>query len=402
MDTADEMKEILIRGGLVIDGTGGPPIDKGAILIEGQRIIGVGKEEEFREKADIQVLDCSDQTLLPGLIDCHNHLSLDPTLDNYLYRMNDSIPELTLRATTTMAVDLQSGVTTSRCLGDKGFLDVECKKAVNSGLVPGPRLLIATRGIRALHGHGFVGYPFGGIEQIRTVVRENLAAGADLIKIYITGTLRGSKGIPSYFSKEEIQAAVDEAHRLGIPVATHCIGGIGFEWAIETGIDTIEHGYFLTDREINLLVKSDKWLVMTPSIFFTDARIQTLPTNLIDGHLHQRDEVAQQMRAGIKAGIKFAVGTDGMHGGLAQEIQYLVDFGATPNQALMAATYHAAKVCGLEKSIGTLEIGKFGDIIGVKGNPLEDIGALKRVKTVVSRGEIKYRADHINIDTKRN
>ena len=386
------MGKILLKGGLVIDGTGGPPIDKGAILIEGQRIIGVGKEEEVSEKADVHVLDCRDQTLLPGLIDCHNHLSLDPTLDNYLYRMNDSIPELTLRAATTMAVDLQSGVTTSRCLGDKGFLDIECKKAVHSGLVPGPRLLIATRGIRALHGHGFVGYPFGGVEQIRTVVRENLAAGADLIKIYITGTLRGPKGIPSFFSKEEIQAAVDEAHRVGIPVATHCIGGIGLEWALETGIDTIEHGYFLTDKEIDLLAKSDSWLVMTPSIFFTDARIRTLPPHLIEGHLQHRDEVGQRMKAAVKAGVKFAVGTDGMHGGLAQEVQYLVDFGATPNQALMAATCHAAKVCGLEESIGTLEPGKFGDIIGVEGNPLEDIGSLKRVKTVISRGRIKYQA----------
>jgi len=377
----------------VIDGTGGPPIEKGAILIEGQRIIRVGKEEEFREKTGVPVLDCSDQTLLPGLIDCHNHLSLDPTLDNYLYRMNDSIPELTLRATTTMAVDLQSGVTTSRCLGDKGFLDVECKKAVDSGLVRGPRLLIATRGIRALHGHGFVGYAFGGVEEIRTAVRENLAAGADVIKIFITGTLRGSKEIPSFFSKEEIQAAVDEAHRVGIPVATHCIGGIGFEWALETGIDTIEHGYFLTDKEIDLLAESGRWLVMTPSIFFTDARIKTLPTGLIDGHLHQRDEVAQRMRAAIKAGIKFAVGTDGMHGGLAQEIKYLVDFGATTNQALMAATCNAARACGLEESIGTLEPGKYGDVIGVKGNPLEDIGALKRVKTVVSMGEIKCQAN---------
>ncbi len=386
------MGKTLVRGGLVIDGTGGPPIDKGAILIEGQHIIGVGKEAAFREKADVHVLDCSDQTLLPGLIDCHNHLSLDPTLENYLYRMNDSIPELTLRATATMAVDLRSGVTTSRCLGDKGFLDVECKKAVNSGLVPGPRLLVATRGVRALHGHGFVGYPFSGVEQIRTAVRENLAAGADVIKLFITGTLRDPKGIPSYFSKEEIQAAVDEAHRLGVPVATHCIGGIGLKWALETGIDTIEHGYFLTDKEIDLLAKSESWLVMTPSIFFTDARIRTLPPHLVEGHLQQRDEVAQRMRAAIKAGIKFAVGTDGMHGGLAQEIQYLVDFWATPSQALMAATCHAAKVCGLEGSIGTLEPGKFCDIIGVKGNPLEDIGALKKVKTVVSMGEIKYQA----------
>jgi imidazolonepropionase-like amidohydrolase len=387
------VEKTLIRGGLVIDGTGGPPIDKGVILIEGQRIIAVGKEGDLRGKADAHVLDCSDQTLLPGLIDCHNHLSLDPTLENYLYRMNDSIPELTLRATTTMAVDIRSGVTTSRCLGDKGFLDVECKKAVAEGRIEGPRLLVATRGIRALHGHGFVGYPFSGVEQIRTAVRENLAAGADLIKIYITGTLRGPKGIPSYFSKEEIQVAVDEAHRLGVPVATHCIGGIGLEWALETGIDTIEHGYFLTDKEIDLLAKSNSWLVMTPSIFFTDARIRTLPPHLIDGHLRQRDEVAQRMRDAIRAGVKFAVGTDGMHGGLAQEIKYLVDFGATPIQALMAATFHAATVCGLKETIGTLEAGKYADIIGVKGNPLEDIGALKRVKTVVLMGEIKHQAN---------
>ncbi len=384
------MGKTLIRGELVIDGTGGPPIDKGAILIEGQRIIEVGKEEELREKADARVLECSDQTLLPGLIDCHNHLSLDPRLENYLYRMTDPIPALTLRACETMKVDLRSGVTTSRCLGDKGFLDVECKKAVTDGMTEGPRLLVATRGIRAFHGHGFVGYPFGGIDQIQSVVRENLSAGADLIKIYITGTLRGPKGIPSYFSKEEIQTAVDEAHRVGIPVATHCIGGIGFEWALETGIDVIEHGYFLTDRDIDLLVKSGKWLVMTPSIFFTDTRIQNLPTNLMGGHFQQRDEVAQRMRAAMKAGVKFAVGTDGMHGGLAQELQYLVDFGATPGQALTAATSHAAKVCGLEDSIGTLEPGKFGDLIGVKGNPLEDIGALKRVETVISRGAIKH------------
>ena len=384
------MGKTLVRGGSVIDGTGAPPIDKGVILIEGQRIIAIGKEEEFGEKADVHLLDCSDQTLLPGLIDCHNHLSLDPTLENYLYRMNDSIPELTLRATTTMAVDLRSGVTTSRCLGDKGFLDVECKKAVHSGLVPGPRLLVATRGVRALHGHGFVGYPFSGVEQVRTAVRENLSAGADLIKIFITGTLRGPKGIPSYFSKEEIQTAVDEAHRVGIPVATHCIGGIGFEWALESGIDVIEHGYFLADREIDLLAKSECWLVMTPSIFFTDARIQTLPPHLVEGHLRQRGEVAQRMRAAIKAGVRFAVGTDGMHGGLAQEVQYLVDFGASTSQALKAATYNAARVCRLEDSVGTLEPGKFADIVGVKGDPLEDIGALKRVQTVVSGGEIKH------------
>jgi imidazolonepropionase-like amidohydrolase len=390
MEIGEDLKKTLIKGKLVIDGMGNPPIERGALLVEDERILKVGKEEEFKGEVNIHVLDCGDQTLLPGLIDCHNHLSLDPRLENYLHRMADPIPALTLRACESMKRDLRSGVTTSRCLGDKGFLDVECKKAVSEGRIEGPRLLVATRGIRALHGHGFVGYPFSGIEQIRTAVRENLAAEADVIKIFITGTLRDTKGIPSYFSKEEIQVVVDEAHRVGIPVATHCIGGVGLEWALETGIDTIEHGYFLTNREIDLLVKSDSWLVMTPSIFFTDARIRTLPPPLIEGHLQQREEVGQRMKAAIKAGVKFAVGTDGMHGDLAQEIQYLVDFGATPSQALMAATRHAARVCRLEEDIGILKPGKFGDIIGVKGNPLEDIGALKRVRTVISGGRIKY------------
>jgi imidazolonepropionase-like amidohydrolase len=388
------MKETLIKGRLVIDGTGNPPIERGAILVEEERILKVGKEKGFEGREDLHVLDCGGQTLLPGLIDCHNHLSLDPRLENYLYRMNDPIPTLTLKACETLRIDLRSGVTTSRCLGDKGFLDVECKKAVEEDRVEGPRLLVATRGIRALHGHGFVGYPFSGVDQIRTVVRENLAAGADLIKIYITGTLRGSQGFPSYFSKEEIVTAVDEAHRVGVPVATHCIGGIGLEWALEAGIDVIEHGYFMTDREIDLLIQSDRWLVMTPSIFFADERIRTLPPHLIEGHLRQREEVGQRMRAAIQAGVKIAVGTDGMHGGLAQEIQYLVDSGAAPSQALMAATVHASRVCGLEDSIGTLQPGKEADIIGVKGNPLEDIGALRRVETVISRGRIRYLSDH--------
>jgi len=384
------MNLILIRGKIILNGLDSPPIEDGVILIEEERIKAIGRKNEIKTEGITTEIDCEDQTLLPGLIDCHNHLSLDATLDNYLYRMRDSIPELTLRAVNTMLVDLKSGVTTSRCLGDKGFLDVECKKAVHSNLILGPHLIVATRGIRALHGHGFVGYPFGGIEQIRTGIRENIAAGADLIKIFITGTLRNPKGIPSYLSKEEIQNAVDEAHRLSIPVAAHCIGGVGLEWALEAGVDTIEHGYFLTDREIELLIKFNRWLVMTPSVFLYEARIKNLPPNLIEGHLDQREEVIERMQTIIKAGVNLAAGTDGMHGGLAQELQYLVSLGLTTNQAIRVGTYQGAKLCGLEASIGSLEPGKFADIIGVVGNPLENIEALRNVKTVISRGRVVY------------
>jgi imidazolonepropionase-like amidohydrolase len=382
------MQTTLIKGARLIDGTGGPAVEPAVLLITEGVIEAVGAEAAARAAETSEVWDFGDQTLLPGLIDCHNHLSLDPTLDNYLYRMNDPLPELTIRAVNSMKVDLMAGVTTSRCLGDKGFLDIACRKASVAGTLLGPRLLVATRGIRAPHGHGFVGYPFSGVEQIRSAVRENLQAGANLIKVYITGTLRGPRQILHFYSREEIQTAVDEAHRVGVPVATHCIGGPGLKQALETGIDVIEHGYFVTDEEIELLKKYDRWLVMTPSIFFTDARIRTLPPDLIDGHLRQREEVRQRLGAAIQAGVKYAVGTDGMHGGLAREISYLVELGATPAAALQAATADAAKVCGLGDRVGTLQKGKLADCIGVEGNPLEDPDSLERVRTVILEGRL--------------
>ena len=383
------MKRLIVSAGLLIDGTGGLPIEGGAVLIDGERIISVGKAEEIGPEPEADMVDCGDEVLIPGLIDCHNHLSMDPTMENYLYRLNDSDAAQALRASANMAVDLRAGVTTARCLGDKNFLDVECKKAVESGLLTGPRLIVATRGIRATHGHGFAGYPFDGPDQIRCAVRENLKAGADLIKFYVTGTLRGSGEIHSYFSKEEISVIVQEAHRAGVRTAVHCIGGIGLEWCIEAGVDSIEHGYFMTDREIDLLAQSDSYLDLTPSPFLTEARIRTLPHELIDAHLNEQDKARKRMAAAIKGGVKFAVGTDGMHGGLAQEIEYLVELGAPASEALMAATRYAALVCGLEESIGTLKPGKIADIIGVKGNPLEDIRTLGRVGTVISKGKVK-------------
>ncbi len=383
------MAKMLIKGAKVIDVAGRPPIDGGAVLIEGDKISAVGKATDFTVDVDTEVIDCSDQVMMPGLIDCHNHLSLDTSLKDHLLRMNDPIPELTLRALETMKRDLLSGVTTLRCCGDKEFLDIACKKGVEDGRFQGPRLRVATRGIRALHGHGFVGYPFDGLEPIRTAVRQNLAAGADLIKIYITGTLKGGGQIPSFLTKSEINLAVQEARRLGVRSATHCIGGQGLDWALEIGIDSIEHGYFITDEQIDRMTHSKSWLVMTPSPFFAEDRIDTLHTEeLKDGFRRERDLAAERMGAAIRGGIKFAVGTDGRHGGMAQEAKYLVEMGASAEEVLIAATQNGAIVCGLEDRVGTLEPGKLADIIGVKGNPLNDILALENVETIIQGGRI--------------
>ena len=379
----------LIRGKMVIDGTDRPPIDQGVVLVDEGKIVSVGKEPEIAAPPDTETIDCADQILLPGLIDCHNHLSLNTTLDNYLYRMNDSIPELTLRAIESMAEDLSAGVTTSRCCGDREYLDIVCREAVESGRLNGPRLLVAGKGIRAIHGHGFVGYPFDGLEPIRTAVRENLKAGVDLIKLYITGTVKGSGNMPAYLSKSEVSLAVAEARRLGVKSATHCIGGIGMDWAIDLGIDSIEHGYYMSEEQIDRMAQSESWLVMTPSPFFAEERLKTLPPQLVDNFRKEQDAVAERLTAAINGGVKYAVGTDGMHGGLADEMELLVQFGATNEEALMAATINGAKVCGRKSLIGTIEPGKSADIIGVESNPLDDIGALKQVRTVVLKGEIK-------------
>jgi len=326
--------------------------------------------------------------LIPGMIDCHNHVSMDPTQENWPAHLHDGDIEQTLRAAKNLAVDLKSGVTTARCLGDRNFLDVLCKKAIESGQLSGPRLVVATRGIRATHGHGMVGYPFDGLDSVRRAVRENVKAGADVIKLFITGTVRTGPVLPCFPSAEEISTAIEEAHRAGLPAAAHCIGGPGFDVCLSAGLDCFEHGYFLTEPQIESLVKSNRWLDLTPSPFFTEERIRTLPADLADAFHKDRDEVARTMGLLIRSGIKFGAGTDGMHGGLAKEAEYLVEFGASEAQALAAVTGNAAAILGLGGSLGTLEPGKMADLVGLSGNPLEDIRALAKVRTVISRGTL--------------
>ena len=379
---------MLLKGRALHDGDDCLRGEPAAVLIEGERILALGKRAVESAPSGVKVLDCPGQTLMPGMIDCHNHLSLDPALPDYLLRMRDSVPELTLRAVRTMRLDLYSGVTTSRCLGDKEFLDIYCKKAQAQGLLTGPRLVVATRGLRARHGHGFVGYPIDGPHNVRTAVRENISAGADLIKIYLTGSLQGPKGLPHTFGKAEVTVLVDEAHRAGLPVSTHCIGGPGLDLALECGIDVIEHGYFITPRQVETVAAGSSRMVLTPSIFFGDARLDTLHGGLKEQHLAQRDQVAKAMELVVASGIRWTVGTDAMHGRLADELMYLQGFGAGPADLLAGVTTRAAELLGLSGQTGRLKAGMLADVIGVEGDPMDDLSALKRVCTVVQSGRL--------------
>jgi imidazolonepropionase-like amidohydrolase len=371
----------------LIDGTGKPPIEDAAVCTEGDRILSMGKRQDFGSDFDGQKIDMGGQTLLPGLVDCHSHLCLDASIPNWPAKFDVGDIELTLRAVRSLAADLEAGITTARCLGDRSFIDVHCKQAIESGALPGPSLVIATRGIRATHGHGLIGYPFDGVDTVRHVVRENIKAGADLIKLFVTGTVPADP-ITCYPSPEEIKAAIEEAHRAGLPVTAHCIGGSGFDLCLELGIDCLEHGYFLTEKQIERLAGSETWLVLTPSPYLSGEWQSTLPQPLAAGFQSGREAASRSMAAILRSGARYAVGTDGLHGRLGQDIGYLVELGATPADALAAANSRAAKVCGRAQQVGTLEPGKFADMIGVAGNPLTDISSVNRVRTVVAHGKI--------------
>lgn len=379
---------IIHKADYVWDGVNDKVLPNGAVLTEGGRIRAVGLFSEISSASHATISEWPGSTLLPGLIDSHTHLSMDGSLENYLDHMADSVPVLTLRATAMMKKDLMSGVTSCRCLGDREFLDVACREAVEKGEVVGPRLLIATRGIRAPEGHGFVGYPFKGKEEIKKAIHENITRGADLIKIYITGTLKGTGGLPAYLTREEIKMAIDESHNAGIPVAAHCVGGPGLDWAIEFGLDTIEHAYQITSEQVERLARSNTSLVLTPGAVLAEERVKRLPKSLIQGHVLEREQMFASMALTVDAKIAFGVGTDGTHGDLARDIRYLSELGATNLKTLKAATSHGAKVCGIEDETGSLEKGKYADMIAVEGNPLEDLAALKKVIAVISKGKL--------------
>jgi imidazolonepropionase-like amidohydrolase len=358
-----------------------------AVVIEGGRIKDVLPRSALNDNLSHDIIDLKHSTLMPGMIDSHTHLSMDPTMDNYLDHMEDSVTILTRRAENMMKKDLMSGITACRCLGDKSFLDIACRTSVEEDKLQGPRLLVAGKGIRSPDGHGFVGYPFDGLSSMQQAVKENISRGVDLIKFYITGTLKSDGHIPSYLSRQEIQGVIEEAHKGGRKTASHCVGGIGLDWALDAGLDSLEHAYHISEGQIEKLSKSKTWPVLTPSPILMDERIDHLPLELIPGHKKEKEEIMQNMTALISSGISFAVGSDGMHAELSREIEYLVEMGASNVAALRAATIHGAIVAGIDKDTGSLEKGKKADLIVVSGNPMKNVKALKKLKAVMKEGE---------------
>ena len=381
---------VAVHGDQLIDATGADPIPDGMVLIEGARIREAGRASKLRLPAGSPVVEAGG-TLLPGFVNAHTHCSIIPGLGDQTGQMRQGPLPSVLRAVGNMRRELRAGTTTARIMGEEHHLDVELRRAIDAGLIPGPRLLCCGIHLTASHGHGRALTTTDGVEGLRQRVRQNVAAGCEWIKLFITGGVSSvGAALEAYtYTREEIRAACEEAHRAGRGVAAHAHGGPGIRVALEEGVDTIEHGALLSDDDVELLKALGRFLVCTFAILYHPDGIERTDRHnaaIWEKVVSLREQEAVRFRRILASGVRYAAGTDSMHGLMWFEMATLVRFGADPMDALRAGTAWAAQACRVGEQVGTLEAGKTADILAVDGDPLRDIEALARPTLVIQGG----------------
>jgi imidazolonepropionase-like amidohydrolase len=388
---------ITIVGARVFDATTGGTADTNVTIHD-------GLIHEIGQEPGDSVIDGAGATLLPGLIDCHTHLCATATPDIIAQMTGDSPTRAALHGARNARAHLDAGVTTVRDCGALGGVAIELARAIDDGLVEGSRVQAAGLVITMTGGHGhFLGREVDGVDEVRKATRQAVKDGAGFIKVMSTGGLLtpGVTAGRTAFAFEELKVLVDEAHHAGLRVATHAIGNEGIKNALRAGVDSVEHGFYLDDEAIELLLaRDDVYLVPTLAG--------------VEGALAHGDELAPWLRAKSQAvvedraasfrrahaaGVRFAAGTDAgtpfnAHGGLPEEIALMAEIGLSPAEALIAATRHAAGNLGLADRIGTIEVGKVADLLLVEGDPLADLGALRKVRQVIQAGVPRRPAEH--------
>ena len=387
------MKQI-ITARTVLAGSELEEIQNGAVVVEDGKGVKVVPAEQLTEedRAQAECIAFEDETVLPGLIEGHNHLSIDARKSNHLEILGTATEcKLTLLAEEGLYDDLLSGVTTVRCMGEKHDLDLKLKKEIDAGNLVGPDILPAGVGMKGSNGSGYIGAPHSGVEEFRRTARSNVAKGVKLLKIFTTPGVFSTEQdfIPSFLSAEEIRTVVEEAHRLHLPVAAHCIGGQALRDCVEQGVDVIEHAYCASKEDIELLkAHPDCWVDLTTGIYLDPDREQYLSENNARNVRAGREIVRECVGNLVRAGIHFALGTDANHGLLWKEVVYTVELGASKRDALKGVTSNAAYISRLSGKKGELTAGADADIIAVKGNPLEDPAVLADVSFVMKKGVV--------------
>ena len=396
-------------GANLIDGTGRPVVNDAAVLINGDRIEAVGPKAAVTLPPATDVVGVSGMTLMPGLIDCHDHLASKGYDLPSRWGLNEPISLQHLRTAYVLAQTLAAGYT---CVRDAGGLDAGFKMAVEEGLYPGPRLVVSVNIVSPTGGlsdrvsgsghvlpHDDPRLPSGvadGVAGVRAKVREMVRVGADVIKFATTGGAssragHGPKDIE--YGPEEVRALVEEARALGRKTMCHAVGGPGLRMCIEAGVGSVEHGCYLAEDPDLAKMMADQGIFLVPTF-----EVYEFHSTVSAPHMQERAKSLmhihrESLHQALAAGVKVVAGTDAggfVHGDNAREVEILVERGMTPMQAIQAATGWAAECVGLSRDIGTIEKGKLADLLVIDGDPLRNIGVLRdqdRIKLVMKGGE---------------
>ena len=406
LPTAAAGQTTALRCGRLIDGVSDQPRENVTVIVTDETITEVRDGTAVPEGVD-RALDIRDGTCLPGMIDLHAHILINP---------NGPVSELD-RSSADRALDgldaaqkmLNAGFTTLRDPGDfdSYYALVSVKRSIAAGEHPGPRLFVAPHALGPTGGHGDLNTlspdvaiqtptrTVNGVDEIRATIREQVKYGADWIKVMATGGVMSAGDDPNHtaFVDEEMQAAVDETHRLGRRITVHAIGSEGIKQAVAAGVNSVEHGILIDDEGIEMMKARGTWLI--PTLYVLNYVVEEGPAL---GYPEESVEKGRQLlvtrddniRRAFAAGVKVAFGSDTIfpHDWAAREFAELVRLGMTPMAAIQAATHNAAQVLGIEESVGTVQPGMYADIIAVSGNPLDDIRELEQVDFVMKSGQI--------------
>ena len=393
-----------VVGGTVVDLDGNAPIQNAVILVEGERIAAIGKAADVKIPDDAEIIDAKGAWLIPGLMNMHVHLGLVLPGKQSAELANESEAALALRMAAAARESLQAGVTTIRLPGDRAHADLALMRAINKGQADGPRIFSAGEALTITAGHGSKKdgkTNYDGPYELVKAARTQISAGAKWIKILISGGIATDGGglAAALMTPEEVHAVIDAAHRFGAKVTAHSGSPVATDIAIDAGLDCVEHGYFLDRKTLRKMKEHGTWLVPTIVVsqpatqpFFE--RIGSPPWYLerrnAAGKLHWK---ALQMA--IEEGVNIALGTDQLphepnDGTTAtvREAQYYVEAGMTPLQALRSATIETARLLEAQAEIGSLEQGKYADIVAVDKDPTEDIKALRNILLVMKGGQV--------------
>ena len=378
--------------GLVFTGDG-RILENGTVLIENEKIVKVA-EGRITVPKDARKISLAGRTLLPGFIDCHVHLCLDGSPDPVASAISEPLTLTVVKAAQSAQRTLMAGVTSVRDMGGKDGIDLGLRQAIASGLIKGPRMLVSGQLICMTGGHGWqMGREANGPDEVRRAAREQIKAGVDIVKLMATGGVMtpGVEPGSEQLTEEELRAGIQEAHKAGKKTATHAMGTQGILNALRAGIDSIEHGVYLNEACVSLMVEHQISLVPTISALYhiLSSGIEAgVPAFAVEKTRRVKPFHLKSIHLAREAGVRIAAGTDAgtpfnLHGQNLGELKRLVELGYSPTEAIESGTRVASQVLGIEKELGTIEEGKLADLVVVEGNPLEDIDLLQSDKAIL-------------------